>query len=90
MTNYVPVHDLQVSQILYDFINEEALPNSGIEKQYFWENFSQLVKAFTPENTKLLEERKTLQAQINDWHQKQTNKINEKQYKALLQDIGNL
>lgn len=90
MTNYVPVHDLQVSQILYDFINEEALPNSGIEKQYFWENFSQLVKAFTPENTKLLEERKTLQAQINDWHQKQTNKINEKQYKAFLQDIGYL
>lgn len=90
MTNYVPVHDLQVSQVLYDFINEEALPNSGIEKEYFWGKFSELVKIFTPENTKLLEERKTLQGKINEWHQKQTEKIDAKEYKSFLKDIGYL
>lgn len=90
MANYVPVHDLQVSQTLYDFINEEALPDSGIEKEYFWKNFSQLVKAFTPENEKLLAERETLQGKINEWHQNQTGKINENQYKDFLKDIGYL
>lgn len=84
------VDNLQVTKIFYDFINKEALPNSGVEQEAFWADFSQLIQTFTPENNKLLAERKEIQRQINNWHQQQKGKIDEKQYKAFLQEIGYL
>lgn len=90
MTTYVPVHNLQVSQIFFDFINKEALPNSGVEKEHFWANFSQLIETFTPENKKLLAERNKIQKQLNEWHLQQNEKLDQQQYKDFLTEIGYL
>lgn len=90
MTTYVPVHNLQVSQIFFDFINKEALPNSGVEKEHFWANFSQLIQTFTPENKKLLAERNKIQKQLNEWHLQQNEKLDQQQYKDFLTEIGYL
>lgn len=90
MTNYVPVHNLQVSQQLFEFINEEALPNSGIEKETFWAKFSQLIQTFTAENTRLLAERTFFQGKINEWHQNHKGELHPKQYKKFLEEIGYL
>lgn len=90
MMNYVQVQNLQVSQIFYDFINEEALPNSGVEQEDFWANFSTLIQTFTPANNKLLEERKEIQMKINKWHKQRKGKLDEQQYKDFLQEIGYL
>ncbi|MDS9471284.1 malate synthase G [Sporosarcina pasteurii] len=90
MENYVQVNDLKVSEILYDFINNEALLNSGIEQVDFWGRFSEVIHELTPENKQLLLERETFQKQINDWHKKNTGTIVLKQYKNFLEEIGYL
>ncbi|WP_182421496.1 malate synthase G [Priestia megaterium] len=69
MTNYKQVGNLKVAPVLYQFINEEALPGSGLSTENFWSDFEALVTELTPVNKRLLEKRDQLQAQINAWHQ---------------------
>lgn len=81
MTNYVNVNTLQVSEVLYNFINEEALPNTGVDQQHFWDNFEKLIQKFTPENRALLAERENIQTQISSWHKNNKGEIDEKNIK---------
>ncbi|PVE64569.1 malate synthase G [Priestia megaterium] len=89
MTNYKQVGNLQVAPVLYQFINEEALPGSGLSTENFWSDFEALVTELTPINKRLLEKRDQLQAQINAWHQENPDgDFNE--YKSFLTRIGYL
>lgn len=89
MTNYKQVGNLKVAPVLYQFINEEALPGSGLSTENFWSDFEALVTELTPVNKRLLEKRDQLQAQINAWHQENPDgDFNE--YKAFLTRIGYL
>ena len=53
---------LQVDANLYEFINREALPGSGVSKADFWKGFGEIVHALAPRNRKLLDKRDRLQA----------------------------
>ncbi|MER2258406.1 MAG: malate synthase G, partial [Priestia megaterium] len=89
MTNYKQVGNLKVAPVLYQFINEEALPGSGLSTEQFWSDFEALVTELTPVNKRLLEKRDQLQAQINAWHQENPDgDFNE--YKSFLTKIGYL
>ncbi|MEH7314291.1 malate synthase G [Priestia megaterium] len=89
MTNYKQVGNLKVAPVLYQFINEEALPDSGLSTENFWSDFEALVTELTPVNKRLLEKRDQLQAQINAWHQENPDgDFNE--YKSFLTRIGYL
>lgn len=89
MTNYKQVANLKVAPVLYQFINEEALPGSGLSTENFWSDFEALVTELTPVNKRLLEKRDQLQAQINAWHQENPDgDFNE--YKSFLTRIGYL
>ncbi|MED4236891.1 malate synthase G [Priestia megaterium] len=89
MTNYKQVGNLKVAPVLYQFINEEALPGSGLSTENFWSDFEALVTELTPLNKRLLEKRDQLQAQINAWHQENPDgDFNE--YKSFLTRIGYL
>ncbi len=59
---------LRVDEVLARFINEQALPGSGVEPQRFWEGLSTLIHEFGPRNRALLERREELQAAIDAWH----------------------
>ncbi|MCT9853688.1 malate synthase G [Priestia megaterium] len=89
MTNYKQVGNLKVAPVLYQFINEETLPGSGLSTENFWSDFEALVTELTPVNKRLLEKRDQLQAQINAWHQENPDgDFNE--YKSFLTRIGYL
>lgn len=86
MSEYINVDELKVSRTLYDFINTEALPNTGIEQDYFWRSFNEIINDLTPKNNQLLEERETLQKKISTWH-RENKEIDLKQYKDFLKEI---
>ncbi|MER2030997.1 MAG: malate synthase G [Solibacillus sp.] len=88
MTNYVQAGNLQVAEVLFQFINEQVLPNSGVEQTAFWDGFDQLVHELAPENKALLAKRDTLQAKINDWHKGNKGNFQFADYKAFLEEIG--
>ncbi|MGE7712752.1 malate synthase G [Priestia megaterium] len=89
MTNYKQVGNLKVAPVLYQFINEEALPGSGLSTENFWSDFEALVTELTPVNKRLLEKRDQLQARINAWHQENPDG-DFSEYKSFLTRIGYL
>lgn len=90
MKDYVQTGCLQVSAVLFDFVNEEVLPDSGLSKEKFWANFEELINQLTPENKALLLKREDFQRKINEWHLENKEKFDFNQYKSFLQEIGYL
>ena len=88
MTNYVQVGNLQVADVLLQFINEQVLPDSGVEQQAFWAGFDQLIHELAPENKALLAHRDQLQDKINQWHKENKGNFEFDRYKAFLEQIG--
>ncbi|PLT34503.1 malate synthase G [Bacillus sp. V5-8f] len=89
MTQYVKAGNLQVAQELYDFINSEALPESGLDQNKFWAGFEALVSDLTPRNKELLAIRDDIQAKINAWH-RENDSFDFAAYKSFLEEIGYL
>ena len=59
---------LSVAKALYDFMNDEALPETGLAVERFWDGLGAIIRGFAPRNRKLLDLRDTLQARIDDFH----------------------
>ncbi|WP_281556492.1 malate synthase G [Thalassomonas sp. RHCl1] len=91
MEQRISVANLQVASCLYDFIEDEALPSSGLTPADFWQGFSRLISDLTPVNQALLAKREQLQQQLDSWHQEHNgDAFDFDAYKAYLQDIGYL
>ncbi|ALX49964.1 malate synthase G [Lentibacillus amyloliquefaciens] len=88
MTDYIKSGKLQVAKELYDFVNLEALPETGLDAGAFWENMEQLIDDLTPKNKALLDERESMQKQIDTWHK--GNTYDPEKYQSFLEDIGYL
>jgi malate synthase len=91
MTERVQVGGLQVAKVLYDFVNNEAIPGTGIAADKFWAGAAAVIKDLAPKNRALLAKRDELQAQIDAWHQARQGQAHDAAaYKAFLQEIGYL
>lgn len=88
MTQRINVGELKVAQALYNFVNQEALPDTGISQTDFWQAFEKMIAAMAPRNRQLLAKREELQQQIDDWHR--ANDYNFAKYKSFLEQIGYL
>lgn len=85
-------HDgLQVAEALSQFIENEALPGTGIDKAAFWRGFSALVHDLAPRNRALLAERDRLQQELDAWHRAHPGPVRDMAaYRAFLEKIGYL
>jgi len=91
MTERVQVGGLQVAKALYDFVNNEAIPGTGIAADKFWAGAAAVIRDLAPKNRALLAKRDELQAQIDAWHQARKGQAHDAAaYKAFLQEIGYL
>src|SRR5258705_3165262 len=91
MTDRVTVGNLRVAQVLYDFINNEALPGTDIDPDSFWAGVDKVVADLTPKNQDLLARRDDLQAQIDKWHRHRViEPLDPEAYKQFLTEIGYL
>ncbi|WP_020401473.1 malate synthase G [Kordiimonas gwangyangensis] len=91
MTDRVEVSGLLVAKELYGFIENEALPGSGIDPQTFWSGLAALVKTYGPKTRQALERREALQAKIDAWHKANPGpNFDFGEYKTFLQEIGYL
>ena len=84
-------YDLNVEEGLVDFIENKALPDTGVSQDNFWLGLSSLIKEMTPENRKLLRAREELQDKIDKWHLARIGKPHDHEaYKSYLKEIGYL
>lgn len=87
--NRITLGELSVCRVLYDFLESQALPGSGVSSDTFWNAFSKVAAEFTPRNEALLATRDSLQAQIDEFHQ-HNKQASPTEYKAFLEQIGYL
>ena len=90
MTNYIKVGKLQVDSVLYEFINQEAIHESGLTSDQFWADLEVLVRDLAPENKRLLTERDELQRKIDIWHKENADTFEFDKYKLFMKEIGYL
>ncbi len=91
MTERVQVGGLQVAKVLLDFVNNEAIPGTGISAEQFWAGADAVIHDLAPKNRALLAKRDEFQAKIDAWHQARKGQAHDAAaYKAFLQEIGYL
>ncbi|WP_339702517.1 malate synthase G [uncultured Sphingosinicella sp.] len=82
---------LQIADSLVRFIEEQALPGTGVAADAFWAGVADIYARFAPENAALLKTRDDLQARIDAWHTARAGKpIDAAEYQAFLREIGYL
>ena len=85
----IKVNNLQVSEDLVKFVNDEAIPGTNLDKDKFWKDFDEAVHILTPINKKLLQNRNDIQKRIDEWHlQKIGSNFNRDEYFNFLKSIG--
>ncbi len=91
MSVWCVVSGLSVDKQLFEFIEKEALPGTGIEAEAFWEGAAAIFRDLTPINRLLLDKRDRLQREIDAWHrEKRGQKLDMAAYKEFLTEIGYL
>ncbi len=82
---------LKISKTLFEFINSEAIPGTGIDTDVFWNKFSKFVHELAPINKELIEKREIIQKKIDEWHRSRKGKVLDKEeYISFLKSINYL
>ena len=85
------LHGLKIDPALHAFVENEALPGTGLEPAKFWAGFAAIFRDLTPANRALLATRDRLQSQIDSWHAAHAGKpIDAAAYETFLREIGYL
>lgn len=91
MTEFLDRHGLSIDARLVDFVQDRALPGTGLDADKFWVDFAALLGKFAPENAGLLAKREQLQAQIDAWHIERAGQPHDgAAYETFMREIGYL
>ncbi|WP_022682614.1 malate synthase G [Sphingobium bisphenolivorans] len=91
MTNMTNRAGLKVAQQLAAFVEQRALPGTGIDAASFWRGVAAIFAQFAPENASLLAKRDAIQARIDAWHQERAGQpLDSAAYQDFLREIGYL
>lgn len=91
MSDRIEKYGLKIMPAIYAFVEQEALPQSGVDPNRFWAGFADLAVKLMPQNRALLAERDRLQTAIDHWHKTHAAKpLDASLYTQFLRDIGYL
>ena len=89
MTKRLKRSNLQVSEVLVHFIENEALANTDLTAEIFWNKFEAILDKFAPQNKDLLETRSSMKNSIDQFYKENTGKkINPDDYISFLKKIN--
>jgi malate synthase len=87
--DFVDVSGLQVERVLYDFVNEELVPGSGVTASQVWDGLAECVRELAPRQRQLLAVRDGLQQSIDGWHRSHAGQPHDPAtYRTFLESIG--
>lgn len=93
MNKRVIKHGYKVAESLYNLVEHEVLPGTGIDAEGFWQSMANIFDEFTPKNEQILAVRQKFQSQIDAWHLDKNNQtlnqpLYQEKYQQFLTDIG--
>ncbi|MBB3266372.1 malate synthase [Azospirillum sp. OGB3] len=82
---------MQVATELHRFIENEALPGTGVTPEQFWSGLDAILHDLAPRNRALLAKRDALQAQIDEWYRSRRGQpLDRAAHTEFLKEIGYL
>ncbi|MFC0384299.1 malate synthase G [Muricoccus vinaceus] len=82
---------MEVAPVLRRFIEDEALPGTGVEAAAFWAAMEKTLRTLGPRNAGLLGDRDRLQERLDEWHRANPARpVDPEAYEAFLRGIGYL
>ena len=90
MSSRVEISGLSVDRELYDLIDQEIAPGTGIDSAAFWQAFAEIHADMGPDNRRLLQFRDDLQSKFDAWHREHRGAIDAAEYRAFIEEIGYL
>ena len=85
---YIAIGKSKINESLYNFVNNEVAPDTGIDVESFWNQFINSANVLAKKNKFLLNKRNEIQKQIDDWHINNKESFNIESYKNFLKEIG--
>ena len=85
---YIALGKSKINESLYNFVNNELAPDTGIDVEHFWNQFINSANILSKKNKFLLNKRDEIQKQIDDWHINNKENFNIESYKNFLKEIG--
>ena len=89
MSDRVTVGNLDVAGVLHRFVEEEALPGSGVDSADFWSGLERALSELGPRRRELLAHRDELQSRIDAYHRENPT-FDKAHYTAFLEELGYL
>ena len=91
----VTVANLSIAKSLYDLVQSEIAPGTGLDPDTVWTSLGAIVEDLGPENRRLLEVRARHEQDIDAWHQERDRErpneaLDPQAYKSFLTEIGYL
>ncbi|MCH8813339.1 MAG: malate synthase G [Gemmatimonadetes bacterium] len=91
----VTIKNLRIARSLYDLVQSEIAPGTGLDPDTVWTSFGAIVENLGPENRRLLEVRARHEQEIDAWHEEQIRErpgeaLDPRAYKAFLIETGYL
>ena len=84
-------NSMKISSTLLEFVNNEVIPDTGVNIEEFWTKFSNAVHELSPINKALIQKREIIQKKIDDWHKSNKGKeLNKIEYINFLKSINYL
>jgi len=91
MTNRIQRANLQIAPVLYDLLENEIAPGTGVAAEDFWQGLSSILDELGPRNTALLAIRDDMQESIDTWHREHPGAGYDcAAYRTFLENIGYL
>ena len=86
---YIDISGLKVDEVLYNFLEQEVLPDLNISSENFWSGFGSYINELAPINGELLDKRQNLQRQIDNYYKNTPSSENNMDgYKSFLSSIS--
>ena len=83
------INNLKVDENLLDFIDNEAIPGTGIDPKKFWSDFDKSIHELSPKNKELIQKRNDIQKKIDQWHlSKKGSNFEKSEYINFLKSIN--
>ena len=86
----VNIQELTVDKGLYNLVEDEILPGTGVDSDRFWGGLALIVEELGGKNKALLDKRDDLQRQIDEYYRNSKDPLNVTAHEAFLRDIDYL
>lgn len=84
----ISIQKSKINEELYNFVNNEIIPGTGIEVNNFWQGFIEAANKLADKNKLLLEKRDEIQKKIDNWYTGNKDNFNLENYKNFLKEIN--